>query len=306
MSSSNYGPGLQSCLEPVCLVEPRVLRLKLAPSKSNDSRSSTIGQPSVTDSDCDLESNKNADTGCWSFLQAIANNTSQTTTKENDKVYFPPNYNRSPSILNEKSLEMCTESLGCETGSEVSESSDEMAFLSLENMNYETSREAAKLRETRRTSRNVTFPPPLSSISGSSNVRVMPHREGGRLVLEAVTISSCHAYLHAERTKGRLRLHLMNHCSPNNFDNEGQEAEAEAEYGEEAVVVEEDSDDDDQSADHEAESDDDDIWGEELEGSSGNVGGEIGIGKLARPGGCKEDGNSSKGLYNWERFWVAT
>ncbi|KAG6774472.1 hypothetical protein POTOM_021825 [Populus tomentosa] len=172
---------------------------------------------------------------------------------------------------------MCTESLGSETGSEMSESSDDMAVLPLENMNYET-RETPKSREARRTSRSVSFPPPLSSISGSNNVRVMPHREGGRLVLEAVTISSCHAYLHAERTDGRLRLHLMNHCSSNNFDNEEEEAEAES--GEE-IVVEEDGDDD-QSGDNEAEGGDG-IWGEELEGSSVNTGGEMGMGNLARP-----------------------
>ncbi|KAH8509246.1 hypothetical protein H0E87_011127 [Populus deltoides] len=293
MSSSSSCPGLQSCLEPVSLVEPRVLRIKLAPSKSNDSRSSTSGKPFVTDSD------KNADVGGWSFLQSIANNTSQTT-EENDKVYVPPNFKRSSSMLNEKSLEMCTESLGSETGSEMSESSDDMAVLPLENVNYET-RETPKSREARRTSRSVSFPPPLSSISGSNNVRVRPHREGGRLVLEAVTISSCHVYLHAERTDGRLRLHLMNHCSSNNFDNEEEEAEAES--GEE-IVVEEDGDDD-QSGDNEAEGGDG-IWGEELEGSSVNTGGEMGTGKLARTGRCKEGGSSSKSLLNWEPFWVAT
>jgi hypothetical protein len=237
--------------------------------------------------------------GGWSFLQSIANNTSQTT-KENDKVYVPPNFKRSSSMLNEKSLEMCTESLGSETGSEMSESSDDMAVLPLENVNYET-RETPKSREARRTSRSVSFPPPLSSISGSNNVRVRPHREGGRLVLEAVTVSSCHVHLHAERTDGRLRLHLMKDSSPNNFDNEVQEAEAE--YGEEVVV--QDDGGDDQSGDDEA-GGGGDICGEELEGINGSVGGEMGMGKLARPGRCKQSGSSNEGLLNWEPFWVAT
>ncbi|KAJ6938816.1 protein FANTASTIC FOUR 2-like [Populus alba x Populus x berolinensis] len=297
MSSSSYCPGLQSCLEPVCLVEPRVLRLKLAPSKSNISRSSTNCNPFVTNSDRDLESNKNADTGGWSFLQSITNNTSQTTTEENDEVYVPPNFKRSSSMLSEKSLEMCTEGLGSETGSEGSESRDGMAFLSLENVDHET-RAAPKLRETRTTSRSVSFPPPLSSISGSNNVRVRPHREGGRLVLEAVTVSSCHVHLHAERTDGRLRLHLMTDSSPDNFDNEVQEAE----YGEEGVVQD---DGDDQSGDDEA-GGGGDICGEELEGINGNVEGEMGMGKLARPGRCKQSGSSNEGLLNWEPFWVAT
>ncbi|KAJ6953873.1 hypothetical protein NC652_005570 [Populus alba x Populus x berolinensis] len=297
--SSSYCPGLQSCLEPVCLVEPRVLRLKLAPSKSNISRSSINCNPFVTNSDRDLESNKNADTGGWSFLQSITNNTSQTTTEENDEVYVPPNFKRSSSMLSEKSLEMCTEGLGSETGSEGSESRDGMAFLSLENVDHET-RAAPKLRETRTTSRSVSFPPPLSSISGSNNVRVRPHREGGRLVLEAVTVSSCHVHLHAERTDGRLRLHLMTDSSPDNFDNEVQEAEAE--YGEEGVVQD---DGDDQSEDDEA-GGGGGVCGEELEGINGNVGGEMGMGKLARPGRCKQSGSSNEGLLNWEPFWVAT
>lgn len=301
MSSSSYCPGLQSCLEPVCLVEPRVLRLKLAPSKSNTSSSSTTCKPFVANSDRDMENTKNADTGGWSFLQCIANNTSQTATEENDKVYVPPNFKSSSSMLSEKSLEMCTESLGSETGSEGSESSDGTGFLPLENVDCET-RAAPKLRETRTTSRTLSFPPPLSSIRGSNTVRVRPHREGGRLVLEAVTVSSCHVHLHAERTDGRLRLHLMKDNSPNNFDNEEQEAEAE--YGEE-VLVQEDGTGDDRSGADEAEGGDD-ICGEELEGINGNSGGEMGMGKLGRPGRCKESGSSNEGLLNWEPFWVAT
>uniref|UniRef100_A0A6N2MXB2 FAF domain-containing protein n=1 Tax=Salix viminalis TaxID=40686 RepID=A0A6N2MXB2_SALVM len=303
MSSSSYCPGLQSCLEPVSLVEPRVLRIKLAPSKSNDSLSATTGKPSVTGSDRDHERNKNADMGGWSFLQCITNNTSQTTTKENDKVYVPPNFKSSSSTLNEKSLEMCTESLGSETGSEVSESSDDTTVLPVENVNYEI-RETPKSRETRRASRSASFPPPLSSIRGPNNVRVRSHREGGRLVMEAVSVSSCHVYLHAERAGGRLRLHLMNNCSSNNPDNEEQEseAEAEAESGEE-IVVEEGGENDQSGDDHDAEGGDD-IWGEDLEGSSVNTGGEMG--RLARPGTCKEGGSTNKSLLNWKPFWVAT
>ncbi|KAJ6337114.1 hypothetical protein OIU76_006895 [Salix suchowensis] len=297
MSSSSYCPGLQSCLEPVYHVEPRVLRLKLAPSKSNTSSSSTICKPSVANSDRDME---NADTGGWSFLQCIANNTSRTATEENDKVYVPPNFKSSSSMLSEKSLEMCTEGLGSETGSEGSESSDGTGFLSPENVDYET-RAAPKLRQTRTTRRTLSFPPPLSSIRGSNTVRVRPHREGGRLVLEAVTVSSCHFHLHAERTDGRLRLHLMKDSSPNNFDNEEQEAEAE--YGEE-VSVQEDGAGDDRSGDDEAEGGDD-ICGEELEGINGNSGGEMGMGKLASRR-CKESGSSNESLLNWEPFWVAT
>ncbi|KAJ6412336.1 hypothetical protein OIU84_005404 [Salix udensis] len=212
-------------------------------------------------------------------------------------------FKSSSSTLNEKSLEMCTESLGSETGSEVSESSDDTTVLPVENVNYEI-RETPKSRETRRASRSASFPPPLSSIRGPNNVRVRSHREGGRLVMEAVSVSSCHVYLHAERAGGRLRLHLMNNCSSNNPDNEEQEseAEAEAESGEE-IVVEEGGENDESGDDHDAEGGDD-IWGEDLEGSSVNTGGEMG--RLARPGTCKEGGSTNKSLLNWKPFWVAT
>jgi hypothetical protein len=93
----------------------------------------------------------------------------------------------------------------------------------------------------------------------------------------------------------------MKDSSPNNFDNEVQETEAE--YGEEVVV--QDDGGDDQSGDDEA-AGGGDICGEELEGINGSVGGEMGMGKLARPGRCKQSGSSNEGLLNWEPFWVAT
>nr|AFK46160.1 unknown [Lotus japonicus] len=55
----------------------------------------------------------------WSFLQALTKPTSSNCNKEeDDKVYVHPTVKRSSSLLSEKSLEMCTESLGSETGVE--------------------------------------------------------------------------------------------------------------------------------------------------------------------------------------------
>lgn len=141
MSSSIY-QGLSSCL-----MEPRVLRLKLSPSKSISS------PPSAQDEDSDLsathshpqiethlkmEENDTAGAvdspaenrvtvngggngvGGWSFLQALSRVDGH-----------PPAKQYSPTMaLSGKSLEMCTESLGSETGSDGSEiSGDEKMSL---------------------------------------------------------------------------------------------------------------------------------------------------------------------------------
>ncbi|KAF2314881.1 hypothetical protein GH714_037039 [Hevea brasiliensis] len=177
--------GLQSCLEPARLqVEPRVLRLTLAPPKSNISRCSPPEVKSfVPHSDGDSKStNDNVDKGGWSFLQSLDINTAPSTreTTEEDKIYIPPNFKPSSSMLSEKSLEMCTENLGSETGNDGGESSDEMALLSLSNINHESPREKSKFRGSRRImSRSASFPPPLTSIRGSTSVQVRSHREAG-------------------------------------------------------------------------------------------------------------------------------
>ncbi|XP_021653143.2 protein FANTASTIC FOUR 2 [Hevea brasiliensis] len=299
MSCSSYCQGLQSCLEPARRqMEPCVLRLKLAPPKYNISLCPPPeGKSFVPDSDGNSKSsNHNVDMGGWSFLQSLASNTSQCTKEgtEKDKIYTPPNFKRSSSMLSEKSLEMCTESLGSETGSDGGESSDEMALLSLSNVNHESLREKSKFRETKRMmSRSTSFPPPLTSISGSTTVQVRPHREGGRLVLKAVSVSSCQAYFRAERIDGRLKLHLVKDCSPSHDPEEEKEEEEESLQ--------------EPSVDEESEGEEDN-WEEEYsEENSGNGGAEMGMEKLPTPSRCKEGGSESKSLLNnWGTFWVAT
>ncbi|KAJ9171954.1 hypothetical protein P3X46_015249 [Hevea brasiliensis] len=303
MSCSNYCQGLQSCLEPARLqVEPRVLRLTLAPPKSNISRCSPPEVKSfVPHSDGDSKStNDNVDMGGWSFLQSLDINTAPSTreTTEEDKIYIPPNFKRSSSMLSEKSLQMCTENLGSETGNDGGESSDEMALLSLSNINHESPREKSKFRGSRRImSRSASFPPPLTSIRGSTSVQVRSHREGGRLVLKAVSVSSCQAYFHAERIDGQLKLHLVKDCFPTHDDTEEEE--------DKVAAVEEESVDEASEGEEDAEVDN---WKAELsEENSGNGGGEMEMEKLPTPSRCKEGGRGSKSLLNnWRTFWVAT
>ncbi|XWS76412.1 hypothetical protein CRYUN_Cryun01aG0173900 [Craigia yunnanensis] len=322
MSSSDC-QGLQSCLEPR-LVESRFLRLKLAPPKTNfpgsiaptpcfthpaptepkpipynEGKNTTISNNKNNSNDCTLIGNQNIDMGGWSFLQSLANAKDST---EHDKVYVHPLVVKSSASLSEKSLEMCTESLGSETGNEVSESSDEFSLLSLETVVYNPSKSRESL-VTRKMSRGSSFPPPLTSISGSNGVQVKSHREGGRLVLQAVTNPPCHGYFHAERSDGRLRLSLLKDATPI-FDNEDGEDEDQEE------VVEEDEHGEvvhyeENGVEGEVEEDESYREAEDMEGTSGNVGDEIGTGKLPRPSSCKESGRGHKGLLNWE-FLVAT
>ncbi|KAL4312431.1 hypothetical protein GQ457_01G053250 [Hibiscus cannabinus] len=216
--SSSVCQGLQSCLE-LRHIESRSLRLKLAPAppKMNfPTEPKPMGCTNNAIDDC-----KPMSGGGWSFLQLLANDSNSTKI---DKVYVHPVVKRSTSMLSDRSLEMCTESLGSETGSEVSETIDDISLLSLENGLYSSKPRDSSVRK--KTSRANNFPPPLTSISGSNGVRVVKsHREGGRLVLEAVTIPPCNTYFHTERSEGRLRLSLFKEADATATfgDNDGEE-----------------------------------------------------------------------------------
>ncbi|XP_022150271.1 protein FANTASTIC FOUR 3-like [Momordica charantia] len=280
MSSSIY-QGLQSCL-----TEPHVLRLKLTPSKSNSSRPAAAAaedeDSELSAAHCDaqiethLEMGENSAAssapaadmtaaegggnggGGWSCLQALSG------------VYVdPPTKQNSPTTLSRRSLEMCTESLGSETGSDGSETSgdERMSLLLLDETEVspmasdETPQPRfsrhSKLRATKKLAR-PNYPPLLSSMSGPMGVKVKPYREEGRLVLKAESLPSVKPCLLVERGDGRLRLRLANdHC-----------------------IVE-----------------------EEEEGKEENNIGKLGMGRRCK---CKEGEGGRKGLLNWKPFLVST
>ncbi|XP_041016450.1 protein FANTASTIC FOUR 3-like [Juglans microcarpa x Juglans regia] len=234
----------------------------------------------------------------WSFLQALTKNSLYTKEQDtgNDKVCVNPHANRSYFRLSEESLRMCTESLCSETGSAFTESNiDEIAMLSVVT---ETGpwKQASKLdgfRVSKKLNHCRSFPPPLTSISGSNGVQVKPHREGGRLVLKAVTVRSSRGLFHAERGDGRLRLRLVQDEGFDELENEEVAQEEGLETGvvkKEAEQVSDDSDIDEQ---------------EEEEDLSGGVGNEMGMGKLPRPSRCMESGHGNIALLNWEPVWLA-
>ncbi|KAI3773083.1 hypothetical protein L6452_04281 [Arctium lappa] len=288
--------GLQSCLEPR-LPDSSLLTHKSSPHPPE------LRQIPKTEPNSVIDSKKNG----WSFIDILENPSSNHVKTE--EIYVHPMVKRSVSALSTKSLEMCTESLGTETGSDVSESSDEFSweererFGGLRRSNVRIF--GRKVETHRRGSGSGGFPPPLTSISGSDGtVKVRPHREGGRLVIKAISVSDCGTKFEAERTNGRLRLSLLKDCCVNV---ETRRAKVKNGSGEEKEfcggdVVEGGGG-----------------WWWETDGNKKNGGGKTGTRASNRPSKlpnsfedstefgltrCKDSGNGNKGIGNWSLFRV--
>ncbi|KAL6567014.1 hypothetical protein OROMI_015418 [Orobanche minor] len=171
----------------------------------------------------------------WRSIQG--NEETQRTTKmeywgsilnqKSENSLLPPPYvhplvKSSLSGLSEKSLEICTESLGSETGSDSFSSDCSTECLSERDEVYKEKREGlreyqsapfADLRVVKyRTSPGRPLPPPLPSIAGGGDgapqLHMQSRRVNGRLILEAITVSPKN-YFHAQRRDGRLVLTLV-------------------------------------------------------------------------------------------------
>ncbi|OEL23116.1 hypothetical protein BAE44_0015864 [Dichanthelium oligosanthes] len=186
-----------------------------------------------------VDDDRPAQVDIWNAIQADANKQAATVAKKaSTKPYVHPLVSRSSSLMSQKSLEVCTESLGNETGSGDFTSSLDMACLfdsalpaaaataeepfwqhdaardceeeqwetkDLSAVNYHCS---AGTRSPRR-----SFPPPLPSMSRRDGpcLQMRPRREDGRLVVEAVVVRP-RGYLNARRQGGRLRLSFVECC----------------------------------------------------------------------------------------------
>ncbi|KAL8154119.1 hypothetical protein V2J09_011879 [Rumex salicifolius] len=189
-----------------------------------------------------------------------ANNTGETLPPP----YIHPLMKRSSS-LSEKSLEVCTESLGSETGSDIfspdpdSDSGQEEFKDVIVEATKETEpplQQEAKVVAVKTKgsvagggSPTRSFPPPLPSLSNGgdgSNVQMRSHRENGRLVLEAVSVPSNNCFK-AKRHDGRLLLTFSDrHVS----DSDVADVDTERDEFEHDDVIEQESD---------AEEEDDDV-----------------------------------------------
>ncbi|KAK4283689.1 hypothetical protein QN277_000614 [Acacia crassicarpa] len=251
--------GLQSCLESQ-LVESRTLTLSFPFSPKlqqnpNDSPFKTSFLDSSKTISQERQSNKaNTNTG-WSFLQALSNvsHISKESTTDKESVYVHPEAKRSSSAMSQKSLELCTEKLGNETGSDIVDNNDygDMDLLCpwpTGDQQQERPREGC-LRKTRTTN----FPPPLTTMRGSESLRVRrSYREDGSLVMEAIRVPPRASCFQAERSYGRLRLCFLKN-NHDNFDPEDTEVS---------------NDDDNEGIDEECESDNKDSEGRKQEEES--------------------------------------
>uniref|UniRef100_A0A803PXX6 FAF domain-containing protein n=1 Tax=Cannabis sativa TaxID=3483 RepID=A0A803PXX6_CANSA len=153
----------------------------------------------------------------WSLI--ISQKAKEESKSAASTPYVHPLVKSRASSLSENSLKICTESLGCETGSDGFSLTGDSSSSDIE-ITQEEEKEKTQLKEaveqttptvvTRNKSVTPTrsFPPPLTSLSGdgASKVRMQTRRDNGRLVVEAVSVPSQKNYFAAQRQDGRLVL----------------------------------------------------------------------------------------------------
>ncbi|XP_027342908.1 protein FAF-like, chloroplastic [Abrus precatorius] len=182
----------------------------------------------------------------WSSILSHKEETSKVTTTTTTTPYVHPLVRRSKSCLSEKSLEICTESLGSETGSdafssyppsETGDSEEEEEEVTVHST-HEEEFLVPKYNYAAKKSLPRCFPPPLSSLSPQHgpSLHMQSHRDNGRLFLQAVCVPS-HKNFCAQRQDGRLILTFSR--NPNEEEEEKDVAEElEEEFDHEAEQVE--------------------------------------------------------------------
>ncbi|XP_004496767.1 protein FANTASTIC FOUR 3 [Cicer arietinum] len=330
MAAIVYHSGLQTHLESPQLVESRTLRLKLPSPQSIDLpfkscfRDSNLKTNHHEENISKTETFQKPNTNTWNFLDSLSNNISQNTSKK-ETTYVHPQQKRSSLVLSPKSLELCTENLGNESGTDIIENSIEnmLLFSSFEQ------RQPCRQVLVAKKAKTMNFPPPLTTIRGSESLRVKPHREDGRLVIEVTKVPPSTSCFQADRSHGRLRL-----CFSTNFDQEEEEEDEDEnnddvadeneqplneefleEFCENEIIegkIQEsekrDKETEDKTEDETEEQEIESVviaCGCECEEKKGN---DVRMEKYERLRRCKEsDENENNELLNWcETLWVAT
>ncbi|XP_078438333.1 uncharacterized protein LOC144708770 [Wolffia australiana] len=158
------------------------------------------------------------------------------------------------AILSQRSLEICTESLGSETGSEfefLPWPTIEEEEMNTDQSNDQKRQEQEQEQEQeeivvgrRKETPPRSFPPPLTSLTRSDGqcLSMRTRRHGGRLVVEAVSAPS-QSYFLAQRCHGRLLLSFINkreddQTTPEEEEDEQEEEEEEVQVLDRGIVVE--------------------------------------------------------------------
>ncbi|KAK4792369.1 hypothetical protein SAY86_022804 [Trapa natans] len=133
--------------------------------------------------------------------------------------YVHPLVRRSSSTLSKKSLEVCTESLGAETGSyglssyPLSAEDGKAGENHLDRAKPTTSKEDQNnYPSSKKSTEFRAFPPPLPSLSRENGalMSMRSSRSNGRLFLEAVSVEN---NFQAQRHEGRLILNFVDNSS---------------------------------------------------------------------------------------------
>ncbi|KZV29258.1 protein FANTASTIC FOUR 3-like [Dorcoceras hygrometricum] len=244
----------------------------------------------------------------------------QTYPKEPvEKTSFFTHYSSSFSRLSAKSLELCTENLGSESGSDVgTDCSSDVSIFSSSSFSHSNliqdpssysrfeferpkQQEAKSSAITRKEGRNTTkrsddFPPPLTSMCGPSSLQMRRRREGGRLIIDAVEAPFRNSYLQAERSDGRLRLSFLTAA-------DSADTTTSSIADEEEEVQQQQKQSEHECGGEQAELEEIESGTEEHEGDMNY---EVELDKFQRFSRCKEGGHGNKGLCWKPAFCVAT
>lgn len=164
---------------------------------------------------------------------------------------------------------------------------------------------------TAKKAKTQNFPPPLTTIRGSEPLRVRPHRENGRLVIEVTKVPPSPLCFQAERSHGRLRLCFLTNPTPS-FDPEeeddaeeneqladGKELENEI-IGEVKDTPEEDKETEEEENGDEKEEEVEEEEEEEECVACGCVESDVIVEKYSRVRRCREGGDHENNeLLNW-------
>ncbi|KAE8729393.1 hypothetical protein F3Y22_tig00003715pilonHSYRG00034 [Hibiscus syriacus] len=203
----------------------------------------------------DCEDKKDLDKPCqfdiWSSI--VSKKADDESLKSLPPPYVHPLVKRSGSCLSEKSLEICTESLGSETGSDGFSSYPPSVTGDVEEDGKEEDQHGVLQQQKtacfdyeddqpwyvkcnydvigKKSPHYGSFPPPIPSLSrkDGASVRMETHRDKGRLVLEAVSVPSKNNFL-AQRQDGRLVLTFSN--TINESEEKGTETNISEDEGE--------------------------------------------------------------------------
>ncbi|KAL5218259.1 hypothetical protein ABZP36_018943 [Zizania latifolia] len=187
----------------------------------------------------------------WSMIQQAQRPVAAAAAVKQQAVpYVHPLVRRSSSLLSQKSLEICTESLGSETGSDGFSDADGSTDGSCPGSDDDSDEGAEEVAA--RASPPRAFPPPLPSLARRTvgAVQMRQDRRDGRLVVKAVPVPSATLF-RAQRCGGRLLLSFADTAAPasGEDENHGEEPEEKADE----LAHDEEEDDEDEEEEEEVE-----------------------------------------------------